>query len=186
MDEQFEIEQQAAMRVLEPYFAQIAGIYDWAVQLYNEDTTPRARAEHDARAALAAIYNHAWKGMLREFGEEPGFHFLEVRGLNVLNIRDEVVLRSKRVDANGRHRNHDNQQQRDFDRQKPLPGLSAGAVRLVIGYELDPAFSTVVRVIARRPLGQWVAQIVLVDDAYTWEDITPAQLPFRAGQRAAR
>jgi hypothetical protein len=184
MDHDFEDEQRAAMATLEPHFSQIVDICNSAVALYNSETTPRGRADHDSRAALAAIYSHAWKGYIREFGEEAGFHFLTIRGLNLLNIRDAVVLRAKKVDANGRHTNHASQQQREFDRQLPLPGLSPAATRLVIGYELDPAFSTVERVIVRRPLGQWTAQIVLTEAAYAWEDITPAQLPFNPGRRA--
>lgn len=185
MDEEQEREQHDVMVLLEPHFSLITGIYDSAVQLYNDDTTPRARAEHDSRAALSAIYRHAWMGYQRELGDQPGFHFLKVRGLHVLNLRDQVVLRAKRVDANGRHTNNQTPQQRSFDRQQPIPGLPPEAVRIVVGYHLDPAFSKVERVIVRRPRGQWVAQVVVVDDVYAWEDITPAQLPFGAGRRAA-
>ena len=186
MDHDFEDEQRTAMAALEPYFAQITDICNSAVALYNSETTPRGRADHDNRAALASIYSYAWKGYLREFSEEPGFHFLTIRNLNLLNIRDIVVLRAKKVDANGRHTNHDSKQQQDFDSQLALPGLSSAATRLVVGYELDPAYSTVERVIVRRPQGQWTAQIVMTDAAHAWEDITPAQLPLDAGRRAAR
>lgn len=175
-------EQQAVMDVLEPYFARITQIYDAAVALYNSDVTPRARADHDNRAALSAIYRHAWKGLEREFVDEPGFHFMEIRGLSLLNIRDTVVGRTKKVNSNGRHVNSDTAQQRDFDRQLPLPGISPAAIRVVIGYELDPAISKVERVIVRRPLGRWVSQIVCIDGEYAWEDITPAELPLRAGR----
>ena len=184
MDEEIEQEQREVMGLLEPHFAQITSIYDSAVQLYNEDTTPRARAEHDSRAALAAIYRHAWMGYQRELGDVPGFHFLKVNGLHVLNIQDRVVLRAKRVNANGRHVNNQTAQQRKFDRQMPIPGLPPEAVRVVVGYHLDPAFSEVERVIVRSPRAGWAAQVVSVDDAFSWEDITPAQLPLSGGRRA--
>lgn len=185
MGEEFEVEQQRVMGALEPYFDRITDIYSSAVDLYNSETSPRARAEHDTRAALCAIYSHAWKGYLREFGDEAGFHFMTVRGLNLLNIGDVVVARAKRVDANGRHANHDSRQQKDFDRQRDIPGLPPAAVRVVVGYELDPAFSKVERVIVRRPLGQWVAQIVTVEDTMVWQDITPARFAFWPGRGAA-
>src|SRR4051794_28572282 len=111
MEEELEIEQRRVMEALQPHFARITDICNAAVDLYNSETSARARADHDSRAALCAIYSHAWKGYLREFGEEPGFHFMTVRGLNLVNIRDVVVLRAKRVDANGRHVNHDSRQQ---------------------------------------------------------------------------
>jgi hypothetical protein len=183
MDEEQEREQQEAMAVLEPYFSTISQIYDAAVELYNGATTAQARAEHDSRAALAAIYRHAWMGYQRELAEQSGFHFLTVRGLHVLNIQDKIVLRAKRVNENGIHVNNPTKQQRDFDRRQPLPGLPPEAVRLVVGYQLDPAFSMVERVIVRNPQSGWVAQIVSVDEVYAWEDITPAQLPLRSGRR---
>lgn len=184
MDEEQEREQWEVMEVLKPHFAEITSIYQAAVQLYNEDTTARARAEHDSRAALSAIYRHAWMGYQRELGDQPGFHFLKVNGLHVLNIRDQVVLRAKRVDANGLHVNNQTPQQRHFDRQQPIPGLPLEAVRVVVGYHLDPAFSIVERVIVRCPRNQWAAQVVEIDDAHVWQDITPAQLPLRPGRRA--
>jgi hypothetical protein len=189
MDDDFEAEQQRVMEALEPYFERLTGICESAVDLYNSETTPKARAEHDTRAALSAIYSHAWTGYLREFDEEPGFHFMNIKGLNVLNIRDVVVARAKRVDSDGRHANHDSKQQRDFDRQLAIPGLPPAAVRVVIGYELDPAFSKVERVIVRRPMGKstvWSAQIVSLGDIMAWQDITPVRLAFGPGGRAAR
>lgn len=189
MDEEFEAEQQRVMTALEPYFGRLTDIYRSAVDLYNNETSARARAEHDARAALCAIYSHAWKGYMREFVEEPGFHFMTVKGLNVLNIRDILVARAKSVDANGRHANHDSKQQRDFDRQISIPGLPPEAVRVVIGYSLDPAFSEVERVIVRRPMGKstaWSAQIVSLGDLMAWQDITPARFAFGPGRAAAR
>lgn len=175
-------EQQAVMSLLEPYFERVTRVYEAAVALYNSDVTPRARADHDNRAALGAIYRHAWKGLEREFIDEPGFHFFDLRGLLLLNIRDQIVGRTKRVNGNGRHVNADTRQQKDFDRQLPLPGIPPAAVRVVIGYELDIAMSKVERVIVRRPSpsGRWVAQIVCLDEQFVWEDITPAELPLRA------
>jgi hypothetical protein len=179
----FEAQQVMAMGVLEPHFATITQIYTDAVALYNDDTSPRIRAEHSSRAALSSIYDLAWKGYVREFSDVPGLHLLTMRGLNVLNLSDKLVIRAKRVDANGRHVNNPTEQQKAFDRQIPLAGLPPEAVRLVVGYELDPAYSVVERVIVRHTMGDWVSQIVLNDEVYQWEDITPARLPLQGGQR---
>ena len=181
MDEDQEIEQREVMGVLGPHLATISRIYDTALETYNQETSARVRAEHDGRAALSAIYRYAWMGYQRELADEPGFHFLNVKGLNVLNIQDRVVLRAKRVDANGLHLNSQTLQQRNFDRQKPIPGLPSAAVRVVVGYHLDPAFSVVERVIVRNPKNRWAAQVVVADDVYAWEDITPAQLSLSPG-----
>ena len=65
----------------------------------------------------------------------------------------------------------------------PTPGLVesmhlADAIR-------ELAFSKVERVIVRRPLWRWVAQVVETDEASHWIDITPTELPFAKGRRAA-
>ncbi len=178
-----EAEQQHVMGVLEPHFAPIISIFDDAMALYNSDVSPRARAEHDGRAAASAVYRHAWMGLQREFGEATGFHFGELRGLHYVNLRDLVVFRPKKVDANGRHVNSQTPQQKDFDRQRPLPGIPPAAIRVIIGYEPDVAFSKVERVIVRRPKGRWVSQIVTGGDVCSWIDITPVELPFTPGRR---
>lgn len=178
-------DQLAIMTVLEPHLARMYPCFPSALALYNE-VEARIRAEHDDRAAASSVYCHAWNGLQREFSEEPGFHFLTHRGLNLLNILDKVLIRAKKVDANGRHRNADTQQQRDFDEQKDLPGLPAAAARLVIGYQPDAAFSEVERVTIRRPLGRWVSQIVQAETECAWVDITPVELPFGTMRRRAR
>ena len=178
-------DQQRIMGLLEPYLDRMFPIFEAAVNLYNTEVSPKARAEHDIRAITNSIICHAWAGFQREFSDEPGFHFLETRGLKVLNIKDEIVARFKKVDANGRHKNADTAQQRAFDKQQTLPDIPPAASRIVMGYQPDEAFSTVERVIVRRPLGTWVSQIIETTDIGSWVDITPLELPFPAQRRAA-
>ena len=180
-----DVDQQRVMGLLEPHLARMYPIFGAALDLYNKEVSAKARAEHDARAICSAIYCHAWAAFQREFIDEPGFNFLKTRGLNVLNIRDEVVLRVKKVDENGRHQNADTAQQRDFDAQKDLPDIPPAGIRIVMGYQPDEAFSAVERVIVRRPLQRWVSQITEVGEPRQWVDITPAELPF-VPRRAAK
>ena len=169
-------DQAEVMARIEPFLSRLYPILPAALDRYLSETTPLARAEHTDLAAAASVWSHAWAGLQMEFGVEPGFHFLEMRGLHVMNMRDELVIRLKKVDANGRHRNADTLQQRQFDRQMSLPGLPPAAARLVLGYQPDAGFSTVERVTLRRPRGAWVTQIVEVEEQVTWVDITPASL----------
>lgn len=178
-------DQAHVMALLDPFLSRIYPLFPAALDLYNSETTPKARAEHDERATASAVYCHLWTGFQREFSDEPGFHFLDVRGLKLLNILDRLLIRAKKVDENGRHRNAETAQQRAFDTQDPLPGLPLAAARLVIGYQPDPAFSVVERVTVRRPLGQWVSQILDATEAPYWTDTTPAQLNFGSRRRAA-
>ncbi len=179
-----EEEQDRVMGILEPFLERIFPIFPAAMAKYNEEYPAAVRAEHENRTAAGCVYDHVWTGFKSEFMEDDGFHFLHVRGLNVLNIRDEVVIRAKKVDANGRHRNHDSKQQQDFDRQVALPDMPPAAIRLVAGYEPDVAFSEVQRVMIRRPLIGWVSQIIEATENPHWVDITPQELPY-VGQRGA-
>lgn len=177
-------DQTAIMALLDPFLPRIYPLFPAGLDLYNSEISLKARAEHDERAAASATWCHIWTGFQREFDDDHGFHFLDVRGLKLLNIRDQLLVRAKKVDENGRHRNSDTAQQRAFDAQDPLPGLPPAAARLVIGYQPDPAFSTVERVTVRRPLGRWVAQIIEAAEAPYWADITPVELPFQTRRRA--
>jgi hypothetical protein len=182
--EDFEPDQATVMAILHPYLGRMFPIFGAAVDLHNAETSARARAELSSSAVAHNINCHAWAGFEREFTDEPGFHFLKPGGnLKVLNIRDELVLRPKKVDANGRHQNADTAQQRAFDSNADLPGIHPAAARVIVGYQPDEAFSSVIRVTVRRPKARWVAQIVEIDAAYSWVDITPAELPL--GRRAA-
>lgn len=177
-------DQFAVMGLLEPHLSRMYPIFPAAMNLHITGVSPEARAEYDDRASASVVYCHIWTGFQREFLDEPGFHFMDLRGLLVLNIRDQVLLRAKKVDANGRHRNADTPQQRAFDAQEDLPGLPPAASRLVVGYQPDVAFSQVERVTVRRPLGRWVAQVIEADEAPHWVDITHAELSFTQGRRA--
>lgn len=184
MDE-IDPDQATVMALLEPFASRIPPIFDAAVDQYNNESSPLARAEHDDRAAASAIYCYAWAGFQREFADEEGFHFLKVRGLQVLNIRDQLVVRAKKVDVNGRHSNNDTAQQRAFDSQQDLPDLPSAAHRIIIGYQPDIALSIVERVIVKRPLGLWTSLLVQGSEEPSWVDITPVQLPFVARRAAA-
>jgi len=117
--------------------------------------------------------------LVSEFSDDEGFHFLELPGkLKVLNIGDLLVLRVKKVDANGKHRNAQTAQQKAFDAQLPIDGLPDPALRVVLGYQPDLAYSDIERITVKAPKSVWVSQIVNIEEAFEWTDITPAQLPF--------
>ena len=171
--------QNECMSFLTPWFERIYAQFPMAMSLYNDDYPSRVRAEHDDSLTAHCVHRHVVTGFQREFDSDRGFHFLKPRGLHVLNIRDRVVARFKKVDAEGRHRNADTEQQRLFDCQSPLPGLPEEALRVTFGYEPDPAFSKCERVIVACPSGKairWAAQIVEDDDEYGWLDLTQPKL----------
>lgn len=176
--------QEQAMAVIEPMMQKFYSIFPEALKIYNEKYPPEVTAQHESRTAAGCVRDHAWTELKSFFMGTEGFHFLDIRGLHVLNIRDELVVRIKKVDANGLHSNYQTAQQKDFDRQVDLPGLPSAAERVVIGYQPDIAFSEVERVIVRSPSKKWASQILHIDEAVSWVDITPIELPLSAEGRA--
>lgn len=170
--------QTRVMAAMEPHFPRIYPIFINALALYRDEYPSGVRVEHSDRTAANVVYDHVLAGFRREFLEEAGFTFLRVRGLIVLNIRDVIVARFKKVNEDGVHRNFQTTQQQDFDRQVVIPGLPLAATRIVLGYQPDAAMSIVERVTVRAPFHDWAAQIVETGTEYSWTDITPAKLPL--------
>jgi hypothetical protein len=174
------VEQDDVMAFLKPWLARIYAPFTRSMALYNGEYPSKVRAEHTDSAAAHNVHCHIVPEFEREFDSEPGFHFLKIRGFRVLNIKDRIVARWKKVNEEGLHRNHDSEQQRIFDAQEQLPELPAAALRVTFGYEPDPAFSQCQRVMVARPQGKeivWAAQIIEDGGACSWQDITPARLP---------
>jgi hypothetical protein len=173
-------DEEDCMSRIEPLFRVLHVSLHHGMAFYKENYSAEVISQHRDRTAASCVYDHSFHRMREELDGSPGCHFVRLgRLLEVLNYCDLAVLRLKKVNGAGRWRNYPTKQQRDFDDQKPLPGLPSEAVRLVVGYQPDPSFSIVERVIVSRPLGEtirWTAQIVVVDDACSWVDITPSRL----------
>lgn len=179
------LDQAHCMAALEPHLERLHRCMLAAFARYHE-TPPYIIAEHDERAATASVHSHIIHEITREFADVPGVNIIDVQGLKVLNVEDMVVTRFKKVDEEGRHRNHRSRQQERFDRQLPLPELPPAATRLTAGYEPDPAFYEIVRISVGCPHGfnvkpLWLAQINMIDERAVWEDITPVRLPGTEG-----
>jgi hypothetical protein len=174
------LDQEACMGILEPHFDDIYGCFTAGMAMYQRSPS-KVKAEHDDRAAAASMHSHVIAEAQRRFDEKPGVTLLSVRNLMVLNVNDLIVGRWKKVNDGGRSRsNMSSKQARDFDRQLELPGVPAAATRLTLGYEPDPAFSRIERVIVSCPLGPtivWASQIVIIEsEKASWVDITPRRL----------
>lgn len=145
-----------------------------AISKYR-DYPPEMLAEHDDRTAANCMYSHLIMEAARRFDGRDGCKFINVRGLVVMNWRDEIVWRFKKVDRAGRHKNYQTKQQKAFDDRLPLPGIPEPAVRLTCGYQPDATGLAIERVIIARPMGrsvQWAAQVNMIDEAPVWVEIT--------------
>jgi hypothetical protein len=166
---------------IEPLFRPLHDSLRDGMEFYQDpkNYSPVAIAQQRDRTAAGCVNDHAFHKLRERLDGVPGHHFLNIRGLEVLNYKDLAVIRIKKVNGAGRGRNYKTPQQKDYDDQKSCDELPPAAVRLVAGYQPDPAFSAVRRVIISKPLGKtilWAAQIVPAEDGAAWVDITPARL----------
>jgi hypothetical protein len=173
-------DQQDCMGRIEPLFEVLSESLHHGMTFYQTNYTPETIAQQRDRTAANCVYDHGFHRMREKLDLSPGCKFLNVRGLEVLNYLDLAVVRLKKLNGAGRWQNARTPQQKNFDDQLPLKGLPNAAVRLVVGYQPDEAFTAIERIIVSRPLGKtirWTAQIIVGGEKPSWVDITPARLP---------
>ena len=169
-------DQAEAMAAIGPMIPFLHKLLSDATDFYfGPDYTDAARATHNPRAMKNCIYSRAELLLMERFEEMPGASVSRSGGLVVLSYRGLVGVRTKNVSPSGRHRNAQTKQQLDYDYQLPLPGFP-NTFRLTAGYQLDPFNTSVERIMIARPVGKevwWTSQVLMHDEAATWEDITP-------------
>ena len=133
------------------------------------------RIEHDARTQASCIYSHIVAEAERQFEELNDVKPIVVRGLKLWVFEDaDVVIRFKKMDESGSISNYQTKQQKDFDMQLPLPGVSLPPVRLRVGYLLDEFQSEFVRSQVAAPNGKsilWCAAVHAPEDRVVGEAI---------------
>ncbi len=170
-------DQQDAMKLAEPILGVVHEILDEAVGFYfGEEYSDAARAEHTSTAMKNCIYSHSQQRMYEREIDVVGMHVLDIKGMKVLNFRDQIVFRLKNVNENGRHKNYQTSQQVNYDDQFDLEGIPSKAIRLTAGYQLDASGTGLERIMIARPIGRnvfWTAQVEFEEEAVSWLDITP-------------
>lgn len=142
----------AAADFLEPYGAVLAeavqGAYaDWGAVLANNpgetagfSSTARARCIHDRTVHRLGIVEAA--------GTCEGLRLTKIRGLYVVILGDQLMLKLKKLDVSLRSRNIPTKQTTAFDMQGSLLGEGFGTVtNAVSGYVLDPLGSDIDRIV---------------------------------------
>ena len=176
-----EADQDRCMRIIEPVLGVLYDCLHDGMAFYNDPAnySAEALAQQRGRTATNCVYDHAFHRARELLSERQGCHFLNMRGLEVLNVKDEAVIRLKKVNGIGQGRNYQTPQQRHYNDQLSFPELPDAAVRLVAGYQPDAMFTAIDRVIISRPIGrniEWAAQVNRFDERMMWEIITSPAL----------
>lgn len=170
--------QDQAMSQLDPIFDELDTIGRGGLARYQQ-TPADLRIEHDSRATASCTYSHMVVLADELLGDKPGVVFKIIKNLKVWIIGERATIRFKKMDEDGRWSNAPSQQQRDFDRQLPLPGIPFPPLNLVVGYWPNALGTDVERVQVARPCGKaidWCAAIVPTSDRIIgqprWIDVT--------------
>jgi hypothetical protein len=116
--------------------------------------------EHDPRAAAACIYAHMAADAERRFLDHAQVKPVDPRplgGLKIWRVGDLALIRFKKHDEDGNSRNYPTKQAKAYDRGDMLPGLPPPAVRVSVGYWLDPTNTVFYRTQVARPMGKLVS-----------------------------
>ena len=119
-------------------------------------------------------------GADRRFVGRQGVRPIEIRGLKLwLFEQANVVIRFKKMDEDGRSRNYQTKQAKNFDTQREIQGLPPKPVRLTAGYLLDRTRTEFIRTQIARPDGRdvmWCGAVVSREDRKPgqriWTDVT--------------
>jgi hypothetical protein len=182
MDDELSVEQAEAMDFLSPLMIPLHEGWHSAVGKY-QSYAPEHIADHDDTAAAICIRCHMWTYVQNQIQGMPGVALLDARGLRLVNYFDRYVIRLKQVDGRGRHANYPTDQQVEFDKDIPLPGIPRAAIRVTSGYQLNEAADAIERIMVARILDKstlWLSQVNVVAAEPVWEDITPQRLPGTA------
>lgn len=130
----------------------------------------------DARAQAACTYSFAVAEADRRFMGQPDIRPLDLRGLKVWLFESaNAVFRFKKMDEDGKSRNYQTEQAKDYDIGNDLPGLPMPPVRLTVGYVLDSLSVNYTRTQIARPRGNksimWCAAVVPMTDRKPGERI---------------
>lgn len=131
---------------LSPYFVILSSCFHDAWNLWMEmaSNVPRQFQMIKARSRANLVYDFICQTIRDKLGDDPDVKFVEKHGLLLMMVKDQFLLRFKKLDQNkltckGYTVGH----KQYFSQQITLPGMPIEAARLVAGYQLDAAQAAV-------------------------------------------
>lgn len=129
------ISENAARTILDPYMVRLRECitlawenYEYQYGLMRHIHTPRTRAN--------IVHDHMVYHARRLFEGDTNVSMSEVKGLFLVEIGGQLLVRFKKLDEDKRHHNYPTPYNLEFWGQLDLPGIPH-VTRLVAGYELN-------------------------------------------------
>jgi hypothetical protein len=126
----------SAEQILGPYLKRFRDCIVLAFQRYKSDYQANALV-HTARSRASVIHDHMVAFAREFFGADEEIRIFDRRGLSLINVKNSLLLRFKKLDAKKHSRNIPTQQSFLFRAQLELPGIPAELTHLEAGYVLN-------------------------------------------------
>lgn len=125
-----------AEQILGPFLSRFRDCIVQAFQKYRTDYKT-VSIVHTQRSRASLIHDHMI-AFAREFlGGDPQIQIFAKRGLSLVNVKDNLLIRFKKLDAKRHSRDNATQQNFLFTAQLDLPGISSELTHLQAGYVLN-------------------------------------------------
>ncbi len=129
------ISEAAAKTILDPYKARLRESVIQAWEDY-ESQYGHVRHIHTPRTRANIVHDHMVHHARRLFEGDDSVYMCEIKGLFLVQIDGQLLVRFKKLDEDKRHHNYPTPQNLEFWEQLDLPGIPH-LTRLVAGYELN-------------------------------------------------
>jgi hypothetical protein len=130
------ISQTQAEKLLGPQLKRIRDCIVRAFQKWRSDYSKNALV-HTARSRASVIHDHMVAFAKEYFSGDDSIRIFSKSGLAVVNIKDVVLLRFKKLDAKKRSSSIPTRQNYLFKAQLDLPGIPSELTHLEAGYVLN-------------------------------------------------
>jgi hypothetical protein len=125
-----------ARALIAPHEKRLATCFHAAWQDYL-DHHGQLRHRYSARSQSSIIRDYILLQVHQQFADVAGARLLSVRGLEVLDIAGQVVIRFNKLDKRCRASHSPTQQAFLFAHQLEIPDLPPAATKLQAGYQLN-------------------------------------------------
>lgn len=125
-----------ARTLITPHEKRLATCFHAAWQDYL-DHHGQLRHRYSPRSQSSIIRDYILLQVRQQFVEVPGARLLSVRGLEVLDISGQVIIRFNKLDKRRRASHSPTQQAFQFIHQLEIPDLPPAATKLQAGYQLN-------------------------------------------------
>lgn len=150
------ISQSEADIILEPYKESLRLCVSMAWRYYNEHYG-HVHHLHTPRTRASILHDLMVHNARKNFEGKPGIEMRDMRGLFLLIVDGQLLIRFKKLDEDKMSRSIPTRQTEDFLAQMDLPGMPPRATAIIVGYELNRLQTEMAAITVTCPNGSYNA-----------------------------